>query len=195
MQRAMVENVTDLRCTISAKAADDGRPIEVPAMSFTRLMQRACRESPGYRSLLKRIWMESPTSADKPLHLVFYGDEVVPGNVLRLDNARKVFVCFVSVKEFGPAVLSSIDGWMPILIVRATEAKRVSGGLSALMRGLISSICIKEKVGHGIALPLEAGDQGHVLVHFAVSNLVLDGNAQRQILAAKGAMGKLPCLG
>ena len=28
-----------------------------------------------------------------------------------------------------------------------------------------------------------------------MSNLVLDGDAQRQVLAAKGAMGKLPCLG
>ena len=78
LQRAMAENVTDLLCTISAKAAEDGRPIEVPAMSFARLMQRACRESPAYRSLLKRIWMESPTSADKPLHLVFTATRSYP---------------------------------------------------------------------------------------------------------------------
>ena len=195
LQRAIEENANDLLITLTGSSAAGGSPVEVPALSFTRLMQRVCRESSAYRDLLRRLWLENPTSSDRPLHLVFYGDEVVPGNVLRLDNGRKVFVCFVTVKEFGPIVLSSIDGWLPLFVVRANVAKQISGGLSACMRELLSSIFIKEKVGRGIALPLELGDQSQVLVHFAVSNLVLDGDALRQVFSSKGAAGKLPCLG
>ena len=61
---------------------------------------------------------------------------------------------------------------------------------------IISAACLSlAELGRSGPLPLEAGGQGQVLVHFALGNLVFDGDAQRQVLAPKGAKGKLPCPG
>ena len=57
-------------------------------------------------------------------HLAVYADDAVPGNVLRLDNKRKVFCVYVTSKELGPDLVNHADMWLPLAVIRATKHRK-----------------------------------------------------------------------
>lgn len=48
----------------------------------------------------------------KPLRLVEYSDEIVPGRELIAYNDKKVWALYWSVLDFGPKVLANEDSWL-----------------------------------------------------------------------------------
>ena len=98
------------------------------------MLQRICRDSTAMRGLLRGIWQRDPITPVAPLNLVIYSDEIVPGNVLRLDHSRKLFLLFWSIKELAPTILKSTDARVPMLDIRATTLKKVIGGISKCVR-------------------------------------------------------------
>ena len=145
--------------------------------------------------MLRDVWERCPSTALTPLSLCIYGDEITPGNVLRLDYTRKMFLLFISIKELGPTVLKSTDAWMPFLAIRTNILKGVTGGFSQCLRLLLRRLLLDEKVGtDGVVVSLDEDQSSHVALHFCVRNFIFDGDAQRQAFSSKGAKGKLPCL-
>ena len=53
-------------------------------------------------ALIKATVEKYPCSADRPWGIIYYNDEVVPGNVLSADPSRKVQCVHLSFREFGP---------------------------------------------------------------------------------------------
>ena len=127
-----------------------------------------------------------------PLSLVFYSDEITPGNVLRPDNKRKVHAFYIAFKEFGPAHLCQEAAWLPLAVLRSCVAKRVAGGFSAVCRTLLGTIfggphCLQAA---GVVLKLPEGPR---LVFARLSNILGDEAALKAIWSSKGAAGLLPC--
>ena len=73
--------------------------------SFSKLFQVLCRESPRYKELVLQAFMNRPPSADDPWGLIIYADEVTPGNILAVDNRRKLWGFYAAVKQLGPLAL------------------------------------------------------------------------------------------
>ena len=96
--------------------------------------------------MLRDVWERCPSTALTPLSLCIYGDEITPGNVLRLDYTRKMFLLFISIKELGPTVLKSTDAWMPFLAIRTNILKGVTGGFSQCLRLLLRRLLLEERL-------------------------------------------------
>ena len=174
----------------------DGQHFIWHCTSLPKLMQHLVKSSAGFRNVVRQSWEAHPCTREEPWHLVVYGDEVVPGNVLRLDNKRKFFAVYVTVREFGPAFLKHEHVWLPIAIIRSSVAKeQIPGNLSGCMRLLFRKWFLADRIDHdGMLLDLGIPDSRFANVYLKLGNVVADGDAYRALWSAKGASGKLPCL-
>jgi hypothetical protein len=174
----------------------DGLSFNWDCTSVPKLLQLLVKSSANFRNAVLQTWEAHPCTRENPWHLVVYGDEVVPGNVLRLDNKRKFFAVYVTVKEFGPAYLKHEHMWLPAAIIRSCVAKdRIPGNLSGCMRLLFRKWFLTDRIDHdGVLLDLGIPDSRYANVYLKLGSVVADGDAYRAIWSAKGASGKLPCL-
>ena len=142
-----------------------------------------------------KVWQLGFGRPHAPANLVIYADEATPGNVLRLDNRRKVLAVYVTLREFGPDLVKHADMWLPLAILRSSQIKDILGGASFCMRTLLRRIFITDKVtSEGVLLDLQLPQSRFVRLHLALGNFIGDGDAQRATWSAKGASGNLPCL-
>ena len=80
--------------------------LEFEVQSPFAMLWELCRCSAAITGLVKAL---RPSSPSQPLSLVFYCDEVAPGNQLSYKNLRKTWACYYSVFEWGVAALSNED--------------------------------------------------------------------------------------
>lgn len=120
--------------------------------------------------------------------------QVTPGNVLRLDNKRKMLCVYVTIKELGPRFLKDEFMWLPVAVIRSTRMKTIPGGASACFRILFQRWFEVDKISEGFTLDLGVPGTRHATFFLRLGNVVADGDAYRAIWSAKGASGKLPCL-
>lgn len=164
-------------------------------LSWPKVLQLAARTAPGYASLLNELWRQRPCTAESPYHLVCYADEFVPGNVLRQDNRRKCFGMFVTIREFGPHITKHVEAWLPVICVRSTVAKQITGGASNVVRTFLRRMFIEDKIStKGVLVQLDAAASGTAAMYFKLGNLVLDGDAARIVFSHLGANANLPCM-
>ena len=90
----------------------DGKVLRFPIVSIFKLWSLIMSETaPGYRDLLLSL----PRSTLRaPWNLCIYGDELTPGNVVALDNGRKVFATDFSLRGFGHERLCHSGAWLPL---------------------------------------------------------------------------------
>jgi len=128
-----------------------------------------------------------PSTPEAPWNVIFYHDEVSPGNNLQHNNKRKVQVVYWSFKEFGQQALSSGNFWFPLTVIRTAELEAINGGwtgmVTELLRLFVEGV---QNLGRGIIL------NGRPL--FAkVTTTVADESALKHHLSVKGAGGNLCC--
>jgi hypothetical protein len=194
--RRSIEKVWDQVGYREDVACYDGSSFSWDCTSLPKLLQLLVKSSANFRNVVRQTWEAHPCTREEPWHLIVYGDEVVPGNVLRLDNKRKFFAVYVTVKEFGPAYLKHEHLWLPVAIIRSSVAKdRIPGNLSGCMKLLFRKWFLTDRIDHdGVLLDLDIPDSRYANVYLKLGNVVADGDAYRAIWSAKGASGKLPCL-
>jgi hypothetical protein len=72
------------------------------------MLYHCTKHSTNFSHLMRRTVMEHPVSMVSPWNIIFYSDEVSPGNQLAYAHRRKTWAVYWSFLEFGPA-LSSED--------------------------------------------------------------------------------------
>ena len=72
------------------------------------MLYHCTKHSANFSHLMRRTVMEHPVSMVSPWNIIFYSDEVSPGNQLAYAHRRKTWAVYWSFLEFGPA-LSSED--------------------------------------------------------------------------------------
>ena len=171
-----------------------GDPFEWTCLSLPKLLQHIVAESPAWARELRLAWQSKSCSKTSPYHLLVYGDEIVPGNVLRLDNKRKFFAVYVSIQEMRPSALKHEGMWLPVAVMRTTVAKTIASGISACMRRLYDRWLIDDDLsGSGVLIDLGLPDSRYVNLYFVAGVFVADADAHRAVFNAKGSAGKLPC--
>ena len=88
----------------------DGQQVRVETQHPWTMLSYAARMSEGLSKLLKH--MEKSTSIANPVQLVFYGDEVHPGNPLANTHGRKIWAFYWTLLHFGGAAMSDEDAWV-----------------------------------------------------------------------------------
>ena len=123
------------------------------------------------------------STAGRPWRIVFYADEITPGNVLRPGNPRKIWGIYWSMVELGATCLSHEFGWHTLCCVRTHILKELS--LTVIVRHLLKTF---EPFNIGVSLPGVAA-----LVVARVAIVLADEAALKSLFEFKGASGLLPC--
>ena len=184
IQRVDEKTFEEFRLTIPLRKIDGGDFIWHVAHPL-RLLAYYCKHSDAFRSLFDKH--AQTRGADHTYRLIMYYDEVTPGNLLRLDNARKFWAVYCSCLDFGEALQQS-DAWLPIGMLRTAQSKLLAGNFAAAFAGLIRSLDPLETAT--VVLPTA----GPRLIRATVHNHLGDEAALKRGLDVKGSAGTLPCI-
>jgi hypothetical protein len=146
------------------------------------------------KALEEHFWaavQNNPPSVTRPWHLVLGYDEFAPGNKLKVDNARKMFVLSYSFLELGQ--LQNDLLWFTVVAVRSCKVHTCSGGWSAFLRAYLLHHLFGPTGISTAGVPVML--RGKLVTVFAsLSNLLTDGDGHRASLDWKGASSLKPCV-
>ena len=170
------------------------KSMDWPIVSFKRALQLLVHSSPHFKQLLAEAFRRQPCSQADPWSVVLYGDEIVPGNVLRPENRRKLMCWYASIKQLGPKCLQHEDLWVPLAVLRSEFVKGETGGFSVATSVLLSETFLHDELATaGVCLDLGVAGGSFATLFFTLGNLIADADGHRAMWSIKGAGGKLPC--
>ena len=119
------------------------RTIEVPSIvaGETFKYEVACPLSSLYVAapkkhfarLLWKTYLKSPPTVDAPWGVIFYSDEVTPGNAMKANNERMIQSIYWSFTNFGAAALAKEDFWFTFATIKSSDVRKVDGGMSCII--------------------------------------------------------------
>ena len=171
------------------KCIDDTN-MEITMVNPLSLLSAAYTCAPYYDLLNK-----TAAKHNNMLSIILYFDEVVPGDPIGYANRRKVWVSYLSFKEFGPRVLSNERVWLPVLELRTSMACKLASGISQVCKFilramLLNPICDVRNLG--ILLKSSAGDS--LRLRLKLAYILQDGAAHKAIFCLKGDKGTRFCV-
>ena len=132
-------------------------------------------------------------SAQGPLRIVLYIDEVNPGNPLRPDKGRStqsIYWCFADWPQWA---LQRAGVWLLFGVVRSSLVSELQAGESGLMRHVMKIFFAEH--GHSFSRgSLINTASGQSLLQASFGGFLADEKAHKEILLAKGASGTKPCI-
>lgn len=193
LRRSLDELWRDTGCTIRLPT-NDGE-FSWDCLSISKALHKMVSESIHFKAMLRDLFRRVPCTETSPFHLVVYADEATPGNVLRLDNKRKVMCIYVTIREFGPRFLKHEVCWIPVGIIRSSVLKKIAGGFSTCLRLLLRQWFFELRL-HEQGVCLDLGLEPHRFATFflKLGNILADGDAYRALWSVKGASGNVPCI-
>jgi hypothetical protein len=169
-------------CNCITLDCDDGSSLTWHVMSPHSALQYFLDHVDNFARLLRQ-------HADgEPLQLLFYHDEVVPGNVLHPDNTRRSVAFYISFLEWR-SFLHSECVWLPIALLRTQVIKCVTGGLSHCLAKLFQSW---HDNFHG--RPLTFRDSTIRFFPVQLAGCIMDESAMHATWCCKGSSGRRPCM-
>ena len=158
-------------------------PIACPFASLTAALD----ECEGFRRFMKHRLQLHPTSPEAPWSIIFYSDEVTPGNPLATLNNRKFQAVYWSFLEFGVAALSHEESWFVLMTEFSTLINHsLSGGLSQAFACLIK--CFFQPDGfhmsHG-GITVDTGE-GVTKLFAKLGVVIQDGGAHKAVWQCRG---------
>ena len=183
-----VEQVVELR-------REDGSDFQWVTASLPACLRRFARECPDFWSLLQRVYARRPCTPEEPYGIILYCDETVPGNIIALDNHRKIMGIYVSLADFGPLILKHECAWIPLAVLRTEVIKLLQGGFScALKELLLVMFAGAGNVTEGfVVTPAVPADGGPLMLFLKLQNLLADELGLKMLWSSKGANGLFPC--
>ena len=120
--------------------------------------------------------------------MVFYCDDVRPGNVLRPDDGRCYYAFYMAIADVPHWFTTGPHGWIDVAFVLKTDVDKLPAGLSNVSASLLSAINFPIDVD----LPTAGGGHRPWRFHFAA--FLSDEKAIKQVCYCKGAGSYKPCL-
>ena len=148
--------------------------------------------SEPFMTALRAVAKVHPPSEARPWRLILYLDEASPGNLLRVDNTRKVQTIYWSFAEMGHELLCREHCWILGGVLRSAVASKVSGKMSAVVKRLLHSFFgdVFNFMTTGVVIP--GSPPLLIFAKFAV--LVADEPAIKSVWNCKGSAGIKPCV-
>lgn len=173
----------------------DGTTKQILYVNFLSLLQAMFGQGGAMTTLLKTTMEKSPCSEDRPWGIIYYNDEVVPGNVLSADPSRKVQCVYLSFREFGPIVLSREEAWFAVLACRSSVVSEVSAGMSQVTAALLKTILYPKSCDPKACGFLLKDHMGNTMrFHYQLHSFLQDGSAHKFIWNLKGDAATKFCI-
>ena len=166
--------------TLPANAAE--RTVGLHLFSLPAIIQAHVDSNPLYRDVLLRAC----EAHHNELRLIFYSDEVSPGNVLSPINRRKANLCYISFVEMEVLHLEHL--WVLVSLQTSERIAEVQGGFPAVVTTLLVTLLNECKDGFAISF---LGDNRLIWIKQVV--LLADHEGLRALSGAKGSAGLKPC--
>ena len=171
---------------IHFQAIDKGaEAISLPILCLPAYMQQKCQLHPHWADIVAKAAVDSGSSG---LRGILYCDEVVPGNVLRPDNARKSYLYYISWSNLGQATRSQFS-WATVLVARHSLLNRIPGGLAGLTQAIVAHL---EPCFAGF--PVQDSQGRSHLLRTTKLYLLADEAALKGAVGSKGSAGLRPCI-
>ena len=151
------------------------------------------QESTHLAEFLRKRLQDRPSTIARPWSIIFYSDEVTPGNQLKVTNARKLQAIYFSFSELSANALAHERAWFLPAAVRSSTVATLKAGMSQVCRAALLSFSADGGFFEcGVQLrPPEGG--ATLMLCAAVRCLLSDESALKHMLCNKGASGKIPC--
>ena len=174
-----------------AKKGGSNVPLEIS--DPWAFLWHACHTKSSCASLIERTLARHPCSYMQPWRLIFYTDEVGPGNQLAYRNARKFDAVYWSILEFGAGILSDEHAWFVLAVCRASLRSELIGSTIGLANACLETFSNADRSmrSGGIQLDLHGGRKVHLWLQLDM--FIADADALRAALGWKGAGGLKPC--
>lgn len=124
---------------LSFSSLDGGSDIPIEITDPWALFTHVCKNSCFFSSVLEHVLEHhGQCTAENPLHLLLYSDEVTPGNQLAHKNARKSQTMYWSLFEFL-SLLSHEELWQTQTVVAVDTVAQIQGGWSKVVSECVKS--------------------------------------------------------
>ena len=162
--------------------------IKVDFFSPAAMVWYGATQCQAMASFVERRLQERPGSVAAPWGLIFYSDEITPGNQLKPNNSRKMQAVYYSFLEFGSDALCKDHAWFLLCALKSQTVAKLRDGMSQLCRKAIESFFAQDgNLAHGIQI-------GQHFLCAKMKMVVSDEAALKAMFQHKGASGKLPCV-
>lgn len=131
------------------------------------------------------LMQEVLASANGPLRVIVYIDEIVPGNPFRHDQGRKLQAIYFAFAEWPAWLLSRTGAWPVFGVLRSSVVKEFPGGVSELMKLVLRKFF--PALGTGIHLVSPNG--ATAFLRGAFGGFLADEKALKEVFDCKGASG------
>ena len=180
--------------TVTLQAVPPYANREMTVVNPLAYLYTAFNTGGGYFDFMKSKLASDPSTPTKPWRLCLYSDEVVPGNQLAPNNARKVWVLYFGFLECHPH-LSNENVWCPIVAEPSTALTRVSAGISQVFAQVIKLFfCGPFDLRVGIQLTGPEGSNCVLRLCAVLSMFLQDGGAHKHVWGCKGDGGTRLCM-
>ena len=179
------EILCDFRCV-----AEAGVEIAIPVLHPAAMLAWATERCPPFGEMMERAMETTPPSFLQPWGLVWYSDEIGPGNQLKHSNKRKVQCIYWSMLPLGQHAMGCELCWFTLCAIRSSVVAEI-GGMSVLFRQLATLFFERPDFRHGLVLQCP----GQTRLLFAdLKILISDEAAIKASLCNKGASGLIFCV-
>jgi hypothetical protein len=169
----------------------NGNPLSFHVVNPMSNLYYFIRQCPQLQTFMRDKLLETPCSPQKPWTIVYYGDEVVCGNVLKHENLRKLQAVYWSFKEFGSAALCSEFLWFTLSLNRSHRVQQLTGGMGQYTKHMMLSFGSNSSDKSFQTIGFVCGD---IIIWARIGITVSDEAALKSFLDFKGASGTVPCL-
>ena len=165
--------------------AKDGSLTPMHCINPLALLWTAFAQGGSITNAFETLLVTQKLSSENPWRLIFYADEVVPGNVISYDNRRKVWVVYFSFMELGQVRLQMEDSWFCVLASRYGNIANLAGGISQVMAAVMKLFfkSLHDISAVGIALKSPSGQ--HHRLFADVGMLLQEGERTNLCFTAK----------
>ena len=164
---------------------------------FFSLFFELFHQGGSFTELVKKTLEVSPCTPNNCWELIFYSDEIVPGQFLQTDSSRKVQAVYVSIKQFGGIALSHEESWLLGMAKGSSQVNELEASMSQVTAIYLSSIFENNMVD---ACNCNTGfvvkDEHDVSyrIHLKLGMLLQDGAAHKTIYSLEGDAGTKFCI-
>ena len=166
----------------------NGGTLDWPLPNLSKLVKWHYENNTMFRDALTAVVKSNP---NRPIDLIPYSDEYVPGNVLHPEQRKKTCAWYFSVMQFGQA-LSSCSLWIPAAAILSSKIKGLKGQYSYVHRVVVEA-ALSDPLGIcncGIVLKIDGVD---TLVAVVLQDQIGDELDLKSSFDVKGSGGVKPC--
>ena len=170
---------------------ESGEIKQFPIVSPMVLLNHLVGEVESFSRFFSAQLAKYRNSSEAKWRLAIYSDEIVPGNVIKPRNDRKLVSLYWSFEEFDTGT-SCEDCWFVLTCVRSNALKQIKDGWSQLFRVAVEKFFENPmNLANGVMLQIQ--NHGPHLLFAKVGLVIGDEQAVKNCWSSKGASGSMPC--